>query len=119
MTTTTPHLALWIPRIAGIMVSIFIGIFALDAFSAGRPFVRALPDFLIHLVPALVLLAIVGASFRWPSVGAITLIAIAFLYAVTMSRGRLDWIVAISGPLLVVGALFLWSWFRHSQVSRA
>jgi hypothetical protein len=115
MAMTTPTLLLWSPRIAGILVSLFIGMFALDAFSEGKPFVQALPDFVIHLIPAFVLLAIVGASFRWPWIGAISFIGLAVLYAVTMSNGRLDWMLAISGPLLVVGALFLWNWVRHNQ----
>ena len=120
MTTATPGLLLWIPRIGGILVSLFIGMFALDAFGPGKNFAQALPDFVIHLIPALVLLGVVGASFRWPWVGAITFIGLALIYAMmTMSRGRLDWMLTISGPLLVVGTLFLWSWMRHPPLNRA
>jgi hypothetical protein len=115
MAKTTRSVLLWGPRIVGILVSLFIGMFALDAFSEGKPFFQALPDFFIHLIPAFVLLAIVGASFRWPWIGAITFTGLAVLYAVTMSNGRLDWMLIISGPLLVVGALFLWSWRRHDS----
>ena len=64
MTMTVGRLLLWSPRILGIVVSLFIGLFALDAFSQGRPFIEALPDFVIHLIPAFVLLALVGASWR-------------------------------------------------------
>jgi hypothetical protein len=116
MAQTIASLLLWSPRIVGILVSLFIGMFALDAFSEGKPFFQALPGFVIHLIPAFVLLTIVGASCRWPWIGAITFIGLAALYAVTMSNGRLDWILTISGPLLLVGALFLWSWFRHNQL---
>lgn len=116
MAMTTDSLLLWSPRLVGILVSLFIGMFALDAFSEGTPFFQALPDFFIHLIPALVLLAIVGASFRRPWIGAITFIGLAALYAVMMSNGRLEWMLTISGPLLVAGALFLWSWFRHDQL---
>jgi hypothetical protein len=34
-----------------------------------------------------------------------------------MAPGRLDWIVAISGPLAVVGALFLASWAYHTKTN--
>jgi hypothetical protein len=115
-TTSGRLLLLWSPRIVGILVSLFIGMFALDAFSEGKPFLQALPDFIIHLTPALVLLALVGASFRWEWIGGVAFIGLAVLYAVTMSNGRLDWILTISVPLLVAGALFLWSWFRHNQL---
>ena len=116
MAKTSASLLLWTPRVVGILVSLFIGMFALDAFSSGKPFFQALPDFLVHVIPALVLLAFVGASFRWPWIGAIAFMGLAALYAVTMSKGRLDWMLAISGPLVVVGALFLWSWLRHDRL---
>ena len=115
MSKTTDSFLLWSPRIVGILVSLFIGMFALDAFSEGKPLLQALPDFFIHLIPAFVLLAIVGASLRRPWIGAVIFIGLAVMYAVTMSKGRLDWIVTISGPLLLVGALYLWSWLRQNE----
>ena len=87
MTVTTDSLLLWSPRIVGILVSLFIGMFALDAFSQGKPFFQALPDFLIHLIPALVLLAIVAASFRRPWLGALAFIGLAAVYALTAGSG--------------------------------
>jgi hypothetical protein len=116
METTSARLVPWIPRVLGVLVSVFIGMFALDAFSGGKPFVQALPDFLIHLVPAFILLALVLASFQRPLVGGVAFTGLAILYAVTMSRGRLDWMLTISGPLLVVGALFLWSWRQRGRM---
>jgi hypothetical protein len=35
-----------------------------------------------------------------------------------MSKGRVDWVLTISGPLLLVGALFLWSWFQQASCAR-
>ena len=115
METTSGRLLLWTPRVLGILVSLFIGMFALDAFGEGKPLLQAVPDFLIHLIPAFVLLGIVLASFRRPWIGAMGFIGLAVVYAATMSRGRLDWMLAISGPLLVVGALFLWSNSGHAR----
>ena len=114
MTTTSGRLLLWGPRIFGILVSVFIGLFALDAFSQGQPFVEALPDFVIHLIPAFVLLAVVGASWRWEWIGGVAFIGLAVVYATTMARGHFNWMLVVSGPLLVVGSLFLWSW-RHRR----
>lgn len=112
MTTTFERWILWAPRALGVLVSLFIGMFALDAFSAGAPWPTAARDFLVHLIPAFVLLATVVASFRRPWVGAVVFIGVAIYYATRMSRAHLDWIVVISGPLLLVGALFFWSWVR-------
>jgi hypothetical protein len=107
-------LLLWSPRILGIAASFFLGLFALDAFDPGTPLARALPDFAIHLVPAAVLLAIVALSWRRAWIGGVAFVLLAVAYAVAV-RFRLDWILAISGPLLAVGVLFLWSWRNQPQ----
>ena len=60
---------LWAPRALGVLVSA-LALFALDAFAGGRG-PAALPEFFIHLVPALILLAVVAASWRHPWVGAL------------------------------------------------
>ena len=116
METTSARFVPWIPRVLGVLVSVFIGMFALDAFTGGKPILQALPDFIIHLVPAFILLALVLASFRRPWIGAVAFTGLAILYAVTMSRGRLDWMLTISGPLLVVGGLFFWSWLQRGRM---
>ena len=115
MATTSRRLLVWSPRILGILVSLFIGIFALDAFSQGAPFFEALPDFFVHLIPSVVLLAVVGASWRSEWIGGLVFMGLAILYALTMPRDRLDWMLLISGPLMVVGALFQWSWHRRRE----
>jgi hypothetical protein len=87
----------WSPRILGILVSGFVAIFALDAVGRG--------EFLVHLIPSILLLGLVVAAWRRPWIGAFGFIALAVGYAVAAHR-HLDWIMAISGPLLVVGTLF-------------
>ena len=49
-------------------------------------------------------------SWRWQWMSALGFIGLAALYAARV--GRLDWVLLISGPLLLVGLLFLWSWWR-------
>ena len=87
MTPTSSRLLLWSPRVLGILIAAFFGMFALDAFSEGKPFIRALPDFAIHLAPALMVLAIVATSWRWEWVGGIGFVALAVAY-VAMVPGR-------------------------------
>ena len=117
--TTAFDVLRWAPRILGLLVTLFIGMFALDAFGEGKPILHALADFGVHLIPALILLAIVLASFKWEWIGGLAFIALALIYALTMARGRLDWMLTISGPLLIVGGLFLWSWLRHGKAHTA
>ncbi len=110
MATASGRLILWSPRVLGVLVSAFIAAFALDAFGPATPLLTALPDFFVHLIPAVVLLGIVVASFRRPWIGAMAFIGLAIAYALFVPTGRLDWTLVISGPLIVVGVLFLWSW---------
>ena len=114
MNRTSATVLLWAPRIGGILVALFLGLFALDAFD-GRSFAAALPAFAIHLVPSLLVLAVVAAAWKLEWIGAVAFLGLAVLYAV-MVHGRLDWIAVISGPLLIVAVLFLVSWSRRGDL---
>lgn len=118
MTRTFARLLLWGPRILGLGLCVFIGLFAVDAFTENASPGGNLLAFAIHLIPALVLLLLVALSWRREWVGGIACIALAALYAASVGRSHPDWILVISGPLFIVGALFLWSWRRHDQVRR-
>ena len=117
MKKTSATFLLWAPRIAGILVAAFLGLFALDAFE-GRSLVAALPAFAIHLLPSFLVLAVVAAAWKFEWIGAVAFLGLAVLYAV-MVRGRIDWIAVISGPLLLVAVLFLVSWMRRAELRAA
>ena len=108
MTTMSGGVTVWAPRVAGLALALFLSLFALDAFD-GRPLAVALPAFLIHLAPALLVCATVAVAWRFPLAGAAGFLAFAAGYA-AMVRGRLDWIAVISGPLAVVAVLYFLSW---------
>jgi hypothetical protein len=109
MTDHTRRFILWSPRIAAIAAAAFLGIFALDSFSADRTFFAALPHFFLHLAPTFVLLGVVYVAWRRPWFGALVFLSFALAYAL----GSLDhpsWIAAIAGPLTLAGSLYLASW---------
>lgn len=106
---TRHNVLLWSARILGIAVGCFLAMFSLDAFEPGKPAARAWTDFALHLAPAAAVLAIVAVSWRRPWIGGVAFVLLAAGYALA-ARDRLDWIIPISGPLLAVGLLFLWSW---------
>ena len=117
MTTNASVLLLWIPRIAGFLLCLFLAAFALDAFASGQSKRDSLADFAIHLFPSALVLAIVIASWRREWFGAVAFVVLAAAYAV-VAGSRLDWVLAISGPLLIVGGLFFWHWrSRERRVS--
>ena len=106
---------LWAPRVVGIVVCLFLSMFALDAFSAGKPALEAVRDFIVHVLPMVVLLGVVALSWRWEWVGGFVFTGLALAYAY-VARRHLGWIALISGPLLLVGVLFLLSWSQHRRL---
>jgi len=96
-------LLVWAPRALGILAALFLATFAADSLGAGPG------ELILHLVPSLLLLAIVAAGWRRPLVGAAGFLLLAGLYVATTLQ-RPDWILSIAGPLLLVGVLFLLSW---------
>jgi hypothetical protein len=113
--TRENSLLLWLPRILGIAMSLFLSLFALDAFAPGKPLPRAVADFAVHLIPAALVFTVVVLGWRRPWLGGIAFILLAAAYALSVGS-RLDWMIAISAPLLTVGLLFLWSWRNHRRV---
>ena len=106
---------LWSPRALALMMTAFLSLFAFDAFSEGRPLGQALVAFVIHLTPAFVLLSVVIVAWRWEWIGALAFIGLAAVYA-NMARHRFDWILLISGPLVIIGLMYLWTWWKRDEL---
>ena len=104
-----PHIIRWLPRVLGILVCVFLGMLALDAFASGRPIGAAILDFAIHLAPVLILFTVVVVSWRRPLVGGVLFTALAAAYAWS-ARGHVSWIAVIGAPLFILGILNLWTW---------
>ena len=101
------RLLLWAPRVLAILFAAFISIFALDVFGEGYSFWETIVALVMHLVPTAVVLVALGIAWRWPWVGGFLFLALGLLYILIFREG--DWIayLLISGPLFLVGALFL------------
>jgi hypothetical protein len=87
----------------GIAVWVFIGVCAVDVFAEGKPFAQTVARCAMHVVPSLVLLAIVAVAWPREWVGALVMLSAVVWYGVVVARGRLDRILVIAGPLVVVG----------------
>lgn len=115
MTKAVCRLLLWTPRVLGILVALFIGIFALDVFTEGRPIGETLIALVMHLLPTFVLLATVALAWRWEWIGGAVFLSLAALYTLT-TLDHPTWIPLIAGPLVVVGTLFGLAWRHRTEL---
>lgn len=117
MNTTSKRALFWTPRVLCILFALFLSLFALDVFDPDESFWNAIPAFLIHLIPVYIILIVLAVAWRWEWVGAIVFTALAMFYVVWF-WGRFHWIAyaLISGPLVLLGVLFLLNWIYRTQL---
>ena len=117
MSRTTKRLLFWTPRILCILFAGFVSLFALDVFGPGQPVWRQILGFLIHLIPVYVLVIVLVVSWRWEWVGGVVFPALG-IYYIYMTRGRypLPTYLLMSGPPILVGAMFMAGWFLRAQL---
>jgi hypothetical protein len=110
------RLLFWTPRVLCIVFAIFISLFALDVFSEGYSFWKTILALMIHLIPTVVIVAVLAVSWRWEWIGGILFIFFGAFYIVSF-WGRFPWVtyLVISGPLFLIGVLFLINWFYRKE----
>ena len=107
----------WTPRILCLLFAVFLSLFALDVFDQGYGFWETVLALLMHLIPTGIVLVVLAVSWRWERIGAILFMALGIWYLLT-AWGRFHWsaYVVISGPLLLIGVLFLASWLNRTRI---
>jgi len=117
MTTASRRLLFWMPRGLCILFAMFISIFALDVFDGNPTLPELLLDLLMHLIPTFLIVAVLLIAWRWEWVGAVIFSALGVLYIVwEWGRFDLSAYLLISGPLFLLGVLFLFNWFHHAEL---
>ena len=115
MNKPTKRLLFWSPRILGIAFAIFLSLFALDVFSEGLVWWKTLLALAIHLIPTAIIVVVLAASWRWEWVGGVLFIALGILYLKRMWHHPAA-VAGISGPLFLLGALFLLNWWKRAEI---
>jgi len=105
---------LWAPRIVGLGLALFLSLFALDAFSDPRGMLATIIALLMGLVPALITLAAVLIGWKHQGIAAIIFLVGAVFYA-ALALDHPDWILIITGPLVLEAVLFYLSWRQSKQ----
>ena len=101
----------WSPRVLCIVFTIFLSIFALDVFSEDYGLGETILGLLMHLIPTIIIVFMLVIAWRREGIGAILFIVLPLLFLI-MSRWE-SWI--ISGPLLLIGILFLFNWIANKK----
>ena len=115
------QLIYWTPRILTMAFAAFLSIFALDVFSEPLGVLDKAVALFMHLIPSLMVVAILAVIWRREWLGAIIFPLLATLHVVSM-HGRLHWsaYAVIDGPLLLLAVLFLLNWLdRRSGATHA
>ncbi|MBU4353339.1 hypothetical protein L6251_02295 [Candidatus Parcubacteria bacterium] len=103
----------WTPRILSIAFILFISMFALDVFDGNNGW-KVLLALFMHLIPSFVLIFITIIAWKRDLFGAIVYFAIALAYICLVGLHRhWSWYVSISGPAVLIGILYLASWFKN------
>ena len=106
------RMRVWVPRALALALALFLAIFALDVFEGGASAGEVAAALFMHLIPSLLILAVLAVAWRRERAGA-------FLYLVL--AGAALWFFAGNGagqaitvvPLFALSALFLWSAHHH------
>ena len=107
----------WIPRLLCILAILFVSMFALDSFAPGLTIWEQIGAFLIHLIPSVVLLAVLLVAWKWEKIGGIILMVLGlglspFVFTMNLHRTDSIWValgivLMINIPFVMVGALFI------------
>jgi hypothetical protein len=104
----------WAPRIAAILIIIFVTLFSFDVFGGDASLLEQLGGFIMHNIPSIVLIVLLIFSWKRPVVGFVAFLAAAVLFVIFFVRSifALSNLVLFVLPLLLVAFLFYvdWKW---------
>jgi hypothetical protein len=118
-----PRLARFIflaPRVAGILIILFVAMFSLDVFDMGGSFWEMLGAFLIHSLPSIVLGILMVLAWRRPVIGFIAfgLMALVFLrFVIGNPLFGFGNFLLFTCPMAAVALLFWANWKWKDMLS--
>ena len=112
------RLIYWSPRIAGILIIMFVSMFALDVFEEGRSLGEMLLGFLMHMLPSIAMTIVLALAWRWEWVGFVTFLIAGFFFLRVMifnPMQGLGMFLLFSGPMFLIALLFgaNWKWRKE------
>ena len=117
MNQTVEKILFWSPRGLGILIAVFVSLFALDVFAEGYSFWETIGALLMHLIPTFVILVVLGIAWRWEWIGGFLFVVLGVLYITLFwEPSNLPAYLLISGPLFLAGILFLLDAYYRSAI---
>ena len=105
----------WTPRVLGVLVALFIGLFSFDVFEMGLGFWGTVLALLAHLIPTIVLLLAALLPRRWGWLSGLLFLGWAVFYPLRFGGFEPFVYLILSGIPAVVGVLFLADWWRRRK----
>jgi hypothetical protein len=108
----------WMPRLLGVLFCLLLAPLAFDVFDMGLDFWQAIGALLVHLMPVLVLLALLVVAWRWEWLGGVAfgLFGLWTLSFYVKEPNPLStWVLVVFSPLLIA-ALWGLNWIFHAEV---
>jgi hypothetical protein len=106
----------WAPRIAAILIILFMGLFSLDVFEMRASPLEVLGAFLIHNIPSIVMLVLLMFAWKRPVVGFVAFLVVAAAFVIFFVRDfyALSNLLLFVLPLLLIASLFYadWQWLK-------
>lgn len=98
----------WFPRILGILAILFMMMFSLDVFGGEDSIGKKLIGFLVHNIPAFVLIAALVIAWKNEIIGGLIFILLSLALAIffRIFSGNSGSLVILL-PILITGALFI------------
>ncbi|MBL8000358.1 MAG: hypothetical protein JNL05_00230 [Flavobacteriales bacterium] len=106
----------WAPRVLAIAFTLFISLFALDAFEGQAGFREKAVALLMHLLPSFICVAAIALAWRREWLGALLFGALAVYYAVS-AWGHPSWVFLIAGPMLLVAVSYTVAWVSRRSLT--
>jgi len=99
---------LWFTRILAILAILFVLMFSMDAFSGDEPFNRKLSGFLVHSIPALILICALIVAWKYEIAGGAIFIIIAIALGIYWGsfKGNPGSLLILA-PFILTGLLFI------------
>lgn len=106
------------PRIAAILITLFVGLFSLDVFGQGTGFWETLGGFLMHNIPTIIMGIVVWFAWRRPQIGFIAFLIVGIFFMrffLTDGLQGIGNLMLFSGPMLLIAMLFYadWKWAKQ------